>query len=87
MPVYLAALAAAHEYSGSSPPVCHQYQGSIPLCWQSIPSVICNCRAKLGLCPRLYQPPQGPPAPQRPMVDSVQPRVQCEYAAKILFFF
>jgi hypothetical protein len=49
--------------------------------WQRIPSVICSCRAKLGLCRRLYQPPQGPPAPQRPLVVFVQPRVQSKCAA------
>lgn len=68
-------------------PVCHQ-DGSLVLAEAKggIPGAICACRAKLGLCRRLYQPPQGPPAPQRPLVvlgTAVQPRVQSEHAAKI----
>ena len=86
MPVYLAALAAVHEWYAQrrrSPPVCHQ---GCPddglLVMAEDPQLICSCRAKLGLCRRLYQPPQGPPAPQRPLVAFVQPRMQSEHAVK-----
>lgn len=73
-------------HDGGAPHRCVIRDGSLVLAEDPQSNVICSCRAKLGLCRRLYQPPQGPPAPQRPLVVLVQPRVQSEYACRKLIF-